>query len=127
MRREEKKRKKEQEKSKVMTSDSQESSRSSESDKKSVEPELVEEKSAVPMPVLTEVKAKNKEGEESDDIVKAVKQLTLGDSNSSSDKKEQNVIPSYIRVSVVLIWSLCRKEREKLDITLDSTVFVSRV
>jgi hypothetical protein len=33
----------------------------------------------------------------------------------------------YIRVSVVLIWSLCRKEREKLDITLDSTVFVFRV
>jgi len=91
MRREEKKRKKEQEKSKAMTeksSESQESSRSSDSDKKSVEPELVEEKPAVPVPVLTEVKAKNKEGEESDDIVKAVKQLTLGDSNSSSDKKE---------------------------------------
>ena len=28
----------------------------------------------------------------------------------------------YIRVSVVLIYSLCRKEREKVDITLDSRV-----
>ena len=36
---------------------------------------------------------------------------------------EENVIQLYICVSVVLIWSLCRKEREKLDITLDSTVF----
>jgi hypothetical protein len=34
------------------------------------------------------------------------------------------VIQLYIRVSVVLSQSLCRKEREKLDITLDSTVFV---
>ena len=33
----------------------------------------------------------------------------------------------YIRVSVVLSESLCRKEREELDITLDSTVFVFRV
>ena len=32
------------------------------------------------------------------------------------------VITLYIRVSVVLIYSLSRKEREKLDITLDSTV-----
>jgi hypothetical protein len=36
-------------------------------------------------------------------------------------------MPVYIRVSVVLIWSLGRKEREKLDINLDSTVFVFRV
>jgi hypothetical protein len=35
---------------------------------------------------------------------------------------KENVIQLYIRVSVVLIWSLCRKEREKLDITLDSMV-----
>ena len=28
----------------------------------------------------------------------------------------------YIRVSVVITWSLCRKEREKLDINLDSAV-----
>ena len=33
----------------------------------------------------------------------------------------------YICVSVVLSKSLCRKEREKLDITLDSMVFVCRV
>jgi hypothetical protein len=33
----------------------------------------------------------------------------------------------YIRVSVVLIWSLCRKEREKLYIKLDSTVMLARV
>ena len=32
------------------------------------------------------------------------------------------VILLYIRVSVVLTWSLCRKEREKLDINLDSAV-----
>ena len=35
-----------------------------------------------------------------------------------------NVMLVYICVSVVLIWSLSRKEREKLDIKLDSTVFV---
>ena len=39
----------------------------------------------------------------------------------------RNVIASYIRVFMVLSQSLCRKEREKLDITLDSTVFVFRV
>jgi hypothetical protein len=32
------------------------------------------------------------------------------------------VMPVYIRVSVVLSKSLCRKEREKLYITLDSMV-----
>jgi hypothetical protein len=37
-------------------------------------------------------------------------------------KYMENVIQLYIRVSVVLIWSLCRKEREKLYITLDSMV-----
>jgi hypothetical protein len=37
------------------------------------------------------------------------------------------VILLYIRVSVVLSRSLCRKEREKLDINLDSAVFVCRV
>jgi hypothetical protein len=36
--------------------------------------------------------------------------------------KKKNVILLYIRVSVVLIYSLSRKEREKLDITLDSMV-----
>ena len=36
------------------------------------------------------------------------------------------VIQLYIRVSVVLSHSPARKEREKLDITLDSTVFVCR-
>ena len=38
-----------------------------------------------------------------------------------------DVILLYIRVSVVLIWSLCRTDREKLDINLDSTVFACRV
>jgi hypothetical protein len=33
----------------------------------------------------------------------------------------------YIRVSVVLIWQYSRKESHKLDISLDSTVFVLRV
>jgi hypothetical protein len=33
----------------------------------------------------------------------------------------------YICVFVVLTWPYSRKEREKLDITLDSTVFVFRV
>ena len=37
------------------------------------------------------------------------------------------VILLYIRVSVVLSWPYSRKEREKLYITLDSTVFVFRV
>jgi hypothetical protein len=36
----------------------------------------------------------------------------------------QNVMLLYICVSVVLIWSLCRKEREKLYITLDSMVIM---
>jgi hypothetical protein len=35
--------------------------------------------------------------------------------------------PCPEEVSVVLSKSLCRKEREKLDITLDSMVFVCRV
>ena len=34
-------------------------------------------------------------------------------------RSEENVMLVYIRVFVVLTWSLCRKEREKLDITLD--------
>jgi hypothetical protein len=38
----------------------------------------------------------------------------------------ENIIPSYIRVSVVLSRQHCRKEREKLYITLDSAVFVFR-
>jgi len=91
MRREEKKRKKEQEKSKALTEkipESQESSRSSDSEKKSAEPEVSKQKSPVPVPVLTEVKPKN--NKESDDIVKAVEQLTLGDSKGSSDNKELN-------------------------------------
>eukprot|EP00092_Neocalanus_flemingeri_P082989 GFUD01104087.1.p1 GENE.GFUD01104087.1~~GFUD01104087.1.p1 ORF type:complete len:725 (+),score=224.08 GFUD01104087.1:61-2175(+) len=93
MRREEKKRKKEQEKSKTVTEktpENQESSKSSDSEKKSsAEPEVEKHKSPVPVPVLTEVRAKN--NSESDDIVKAVKQLTLGDSKSSSDKQEVTV------------------------------------
>jgi hypothetical protein len=36
----------------------------------------------------------------------------------------ENVILLYIRVFVVLIWSHSRKEREKLDIKLDSAVFM---
>jgi hypothetical protein len=43
------------------------------------------------------------------------------------EKWEPYVIQLYIRVSVVLSQSLCRKEREKLDINLDSAVFVFRV
>jgi hypothetical protein len=35
----------------------------------------------------------------------------------------EDVIQLYIRVSVVLSQSLCRKEREKLDINLDSAVW----
>ena len=38
----------------------------------------------------------------------------------------QIVMILYIRVSVVLSQSPARKERQKLDITLDSTVFVCR-
>ena len=45
----------------------------------------------------------------------------------AAQKVTKNVMPVYIRVSVVLSQSLYRKEREKLDITLDSTVFVFRV
>ena len=41
---------------------------------------------------------------------------------SSCHTESQNLIQLYIRVSVVLSKSLCRKEREKLDITLDSMV-----
>ena len=52
---------------------------------------------------------------------------TSRDSAIHHERGVRNVILVYIRVSVVLIWSLCRKEREKLDITLDSTVFVFRV
>jgi hypothetical protein len=33
----------------------------------------------------------------------------------------------YICVSVVLIWQLYRTDRDKLDIILDSMVFVCRV
>ena len=40
---------------------------------------------------------------------------------------DTDVILLYIRVSVVLIWSLCRTDREKLNINLDSTVFACRV
>ena len=39
----------------------------------------------------------------------------------------QNVMLVYICVSVVLIWHLYRTDREKLDIILDSMVFVFRV
>jgi hypothetical protein len=42
-------------------------------------------------------------------------------------KQWENVIQLYIRVFVVLSQSLWRKERENLDIRLDSTVFVCRV
>jgi hypothetical protein len=36
---------------------------------------------------------------------------------------KENVIQLYIRVSVVLIWSLCRKEMEKMISNLDSAEF----
>jgi hypothetical protein len=39
-----------------------------------------------------------------------------------ADNDEKNVIQLYIRVSVVLSRQHCRKEREKLDINLDSAV-----
>jgi hypothetical protein len=39
----------------------------------------------------------------------------------------KNVILLYICVSVVLSQSLCRKERQKLDIILDSMVMLARV
>ena len=45
-----------------------------------------------------------------------------GPLHESHQKKLLIVMPVYIRVSVVLSKSLCRKEREKLDITLDSMV-----
>ena len=45
-----------------------------------------------------------------------------GPLHESHQKKLLIVMPVYIRVSVVLSKSLCRREREKLDITLDSTV-----
>jgi len=91
MRREEKKRKKEQEKSKALIEKNAEVSKSAESEKKAVEPEQVKEKSPVPVPPLTEVKAKHNNDEQSDDIVKAVNQLTIGDSKPPpppSDKKD---------------------------------------
>jgi len=83
MRREEKKRKKEQEKSKALI-EAPENSRSSDFEKKSSECEPAKQKS--PVPVLTEVKAKH--NVKPDDIAAAVKQLTLGDSKDSSDKRE---------------------------------------
>jgi len=88
MRREEKKRKKEQEKSKALSEKNAETSRKSESENiKSAEPEPVREKTPVPVPTVTNVEPKYKDGQ-SDDIVKAVNQLTLGDSKPSSDQKE---------------------------------------
>ena len=39
-----------------------------------------------------------------------------------ADNDEKNVIQLYIRVSVVPSRQHCRKEREKLDINLDSAV-----
>jgi len=90
MRREEKKRKKEQEKSKALTEKTPEPSQTdSEQKSEDLETEAVEN-TPVPVPVLTKVKAKHNDGQ-SDDIVKAVKQLTLGDATSASDKKELNV------------------------------------
>ena len=47
--------------------------------------------------------------------------------NNPHTISRQNVMLLYIRVFVVLIWPCSRQEREKLDITLDSTVFVFRV
>ena len=40
-----------------------------------------------------------------------------------TDVRKKNVMLLYICVSVVLSKSLCRKEREKLDITLDRHSF----
>lgn len=90
MRREEKKRKKEQEKSKAMTEkcvESQESPKYSENANKS-ELESTKEKSPEPVPVIYEAKAKNID--ESDDLAKGVKSLTLSETSftSNSDKKE---------------------------------------
>jgi hypothetical protein len=48
-------------------------------------------------------------------------------SSRETENWTKNVMLVYIRVSVVLSKSLCRKEREKLDISLDSTVLVFRV
>merc|ERR1719187_3048093 len=89
MRREEKKRKKEQEKSKAMSEKNAEVSKSAESEKKSIESEQVKEKSPVPVPPLTEVKAKHINDEQSDDIVKAVNQLTIGDSKPPPPSDEK--------------------------------------
>ena len=51
-----------------------------------------------------------------------MKMITTGVSQKTNLLSRINVIQLYICVSVVLSKSLCRKEREKLDITLDSTV-----
>ena len=48
-------------------------------------------------------------------------QIQLTKHKDSQDDHD-HVMLLYIRVSVVLSKSLCRKEREKLDITLDSMV-----
>jgi len=89
MRREEKKRKKEQEKSKALSEKSAETSKVVDSsEKKSVEPEVVKEQSPVPVPTITEVVAKHSDDGQSDDIVKAVEQLTLVDVKLPSEKKE---------------------------------------
>jgi len=87
MRREEKKRKKEQEKSKAMSEKNAETTTKSESENKSTQPEPMKEKTPVPVPAVTNVEPEYKDGQ-SDDIVKAVNQLTLSDSKPSSDKKD---------------------------------------
>jgi hypothetical protein len=45
----------------------------------------------------------------------------------TGEEWDRNVMPVYIRVSVVLSWHYSRKESDTLDINLDSTVFVFRV
>ena len=74
-------------------------------------------------------------------VIEVKRQIALGvDINASSRRSLRSsglcaamhnnhvyVMLVYIRVSVVLSQSLCRKEREKLYIILDSTVFVFRV
>ena len=47
-------------------------------------------------------------------------------SQQSGQKWHRYVMPVYICVFVVLSWVYSRRESEKLDITLDSTVFVGR-
>ena len=50
----------------------------------------------------------------------------LGLLSCAGGRYKQYIILAYMAVSVVLSQSPARKERQKLDITLDSIVFVCR-